>query len=194
MSTPDPYALLGVTREATQEQIRRAYEVGINRAHRLEATAHALALSRAWDTLSTPERRARFDRHGIRTDLRPERPPGMAPYQVLGPGPTHPRAWTPPAVPEPTVFAPPRRPARRHAERKWPTPIFTTLLVGITLGIAITVSVLSNTGATGQGKPTVPAEDVMCADGPFGHGGIHAQPATIPAYCTNGAKPVVLHP
>jgi hypothetical protein len=73
----DPYELLGVPREASQERIRQAYELEINRAYRLGSHSHAVDLSRAYDTLSQPQRRALYDRHGL-TGVR-ERSPGAAP-------------------------------------------------------------------------------------------------------------------
>lgn len=73
----DPYALLGVPRDASDDEIRRAYEKEINRAHRDGATRHAVEVSQAFDTLSQPHRRAAYDRHGI-APVR-ERSPGAAP-------------------------------------------------------------------------------------------------------------------
>ena len=80
MRSTDPYELLGVPRDASQERIRQAYELEINRAYRLGAHGHAVDLSRAYDTLSHPQRRALFERHGL-TAVR-ERSPGAAPPQT----------------------------------------------------------------------------------------------------------------
>jgi hypothetical protein len=71
------YELLGVSREASQEEIRRAYEIALNRAHRDGAFKHSEDLVRAYETLSDQRRRALYDRHGYEP-IR-ERSPGAAP-------------------------------------------------------------------------------------------------------------------
>ena len=60
-----PYELLGVPVDASPERIRRADELEVARAHRNGATRHAVGLSGAFDVLSSPARRALYDRHGF---------------------------------------------------------------------------------------------------------------------------------
>ncbi|MEO6503965.1 MAG: hypothetical protein ABIQ09_18915 [Jatrophihabitantaceae bacterium] len=65
MAEKDPYQLLGVPRDASDERIRAAYELEINRATRDGAIRYAAELSAAYDTISSPQRRALYERHGF---------------------------------------------------------------------------------------------------------------------------------
>jgi curved DNA-binding protein CbpA len=73
----DPYELLGVPRDASDERIRAAYELEINRATRDGAIRYAAELSAAYDTISSPQRRALYERHGFTAIS--QRSPGTAP-------------------------------------------------------------------------------------------------------------------
>ncbi len=77
MAEKDPYELLGVPRDASDERIRAAYELEINRATRDGAIRYAAELSAAYDTISNPQRRALYERHGL-TAIN-QRTPGAAP-------------------------------------------------------------------------------------------------------------------
>src|ERR1700737_284536 len=67
----DPYKTLGVKREASQEEIRRAYRKLAKKHHpdlnpgKKEAEARFKEISAANELLSDPEKRARFDRGEI---------------------------------------------------------------------------------------------------------------------------------
>jgi DnaJ-class molecular chaperone len=67
----DPYSLLGVKRDASQDEIRRAYRKLAKKHHpdlnpgNKEAEERFKAISGANDLLSDPEKRARFDRGEI---------------------------------------------------------------------------------------------------------------------------------
>lgn len=80
MAGKDPYELLGVPRDASDERIRAAYELEINRATRDGAIRYAAELSAAYDTISNPQRRALYERHGFTAisdrSPGPARPPG----------------------------------------------------------------------------------------------------------------------
>lgn len=77
----DPYEVLGVKRDASQEQIKRSYRQLAKKLHpdlnpgNAEAAAKFKDVSAAYDLLSDPEKRARFDRGEIDASgaERPER-------------------------------------------------------------------------------------------------------------------------
>jgi len=67
----DPYAILGVKRDASPEQIRKTYRKLARKLHpdlnpgNTEAEEEFKHVSRAYDLLNDPEKRARFDRGEI---------------------------------------------------------------------------------------------------------------------------------
>ena len=71
MANDDPYAILGVKRDANQEEIRRAYRKLAKQHHpdlnpgKKDAAARFQAINAANDILSDPEKRARYDRGEI---------------------------------------------------------------------------------------------------------------------------------
>ncbi|HEY0167156.1 MAG TPA: hypothetical protein VGB75_08950 [Jatrophihabitans sp.] len=76
MAEKDPYQLLGVPRDASDERIRAAYELEINRATRDGAIRYAAELSAAYETISSSQRRALYERHGFTAIS--ERTPGAS--------------------------------------------------------------------------------------------------------------------
>ncbi|MCW2680722.1 MAG: DnaJ domain [Frankiales bacterium] len=174
MREDDPYVLLDVPRDAGAERIRRAYDLEVQRAHRAGATAHAVALSRAYDILSDPGRRALFDRHGL-APVR-ERSPGAAspptPWRIVRQQPL------------------PRRQARH---RSWRVPATAVFCLGIVAGLALAVYLQRQPGAA-QADPMAPAPErqVLCEATPAGQGYLFSAPATVTPACTNGAVPRIL--
>jgi DnaJ-class molecular chaperone len=71
MASDDPYAILGVKRDASQEEIRRAYRKLAKQHHpdlnpgKKDAAARFQAINAANDILSDPEKRGRYDRGEI---------------------------------------------------------------------------------------------------------------------------------
>jgi len=116
MAGKDPYELLGVPRDATDERIRAAYELEVNRATREGAFRYAAELATAYETISTSKRRALYDRHGF-TAIR-ERSPGAAPP---------PRSWR--AAPNEPV-----RSTRRRSGR-WKRLVLTVLVTAVIIGL-----------------------------------------------------------
>lgn len=115
MAGKDPYELLGVPRDASDERIRAAYELEVNRATRDGAFRFAAELATAYETISTPNRRALYERHGLPA-LR-ERSPGAAPP---------PRSW------RDTSTEPPRRRRRRG---RWKRLLLTLLVLAVLAGL-----------------------------------------------------------
>lgn len=100
----DPYAVLGVSTDASQRDIARAYRRAVRHAHPdaqphdPQAAARFRALTDAYELLGHPDRRADYDwgrlaaeagRTGTST-WRPGSPfPGPSPSQLIWAGPVH---------------------------------------------------------------------------------------------------------
>ena len=68
----DPYAVLGIPRDASPQVARRAYRRLAKRYHpdlhpEGQATEHMRRINRAWEIVSSPARRARYDADDSRT-------------------------------------------------------------------------------------------------------------------------------
>ncbi|MBV9823036.1 MAG: hypothetical protein JO144_12420 [Actinobacteria bacterium] len=114
MVEKDPYELLGVPRDASDERIRATYELEVNRATRDGAFRYAADLATAYETISTPNRRALYERHGLHA-LR-ERSPGAAPP---------PRSWRATA----------NEPVRRRRRGRWKRLALTLLVLAVLAGL-----------------------------------------------------------
>jgi len=129
----DPYAALGVARDATLEQIRRAYESKLNAAAAANALHHAQRIDAAYSVLRDPHRRAAFDRDGTILEL-PRLSSDLPP-----PPPDRPSSW-----------GSAREPSRPNKRRRGRLRTALTLTVAISLvGAAVQLGVLRH--ATGQG-------------------------------------------
>jgi curved DNA-binding protein CbpA len=66
LTTPDPYAVLGIPRDASDQQVQRAYRRLAKRYHPdlhpdAQTSQQMRRINRAWETLSSPGSRARYD-------------------------------------------------------------------------------------------------------------------------------------
>jgi curved DNA-binding protein CbpA len=156
----DPYVVLGVGREASRQEVARAHRRLAKRHHPdlnpgSEAAARMRRINEAWRILSSPTRRARYDRAhptGAGTAGRhwaSTAPPASASWNAAaGAWATSPRdgGWSagaayPGAVPRPDAAwtsrgarATPRSPeaeTRRFAETGWAALLAAALLVAI---------------------------------------------------------------
>jgi hypothetical protein len=176
----DPYELLGVPRDASDERIKAAYELAINRATRDGAFRYAAELSTAYDTISTSGRRALYERHGF-TAIR-ERSPGSAPP---------PRSWRV-ADSEPVQH----RPRRRSLVK----PLLLLLVVVVIVGLFIGKRVANQPAGGGVPNPAGTSaviqpprlQQVLCQGTPGGIGYTYTEPVTNRPHCTNGAQPVII--
>ena len=176
-TVPNPYTLLGVPVDASQERIRRAYELEVNRAHRAGATRHAVELSKAYDTLSVPSCRALYDRHGLAAVR--ERSPGA----LRPPTPWRIAKHQPIAV-QPAV-------ARRGPRNK---PLLLMFSIGILVGLIVAAYFLRLTVGTGPtpAGALVPQHQILCPTTAHGVGYVYSASVTSVPYCSNGAAPHVL--
>lgn len=176
-AVPNPYTLLGVPVDASQERIRQAYELEVNRAHRAGATRHAVELSKAYDTLSVASCRALYDRHGLAAVR--ERSPGA----VRPPTPWRIAKQQPVAV-QPAL-------ARRGPRHK---PLLLMFAIGIVVGLIVAANSLRLTVGTG---PTpvgalVPQQQILCPTTANGVGYVYTASVTSAPSCSNGATPRVV--
>ena len=103
--TGDPYAVLGVGRDATDSDIRAAWETRVTAAAKAGDLVGAQRVDAAYEVLRHPARRAMYDRTGIVPEQRRPAPD----ERFVAPGPPIPhRSWAP---------APPRR--RSKGSREW---------------------------------------------------------------------------
>ncbi len=116
----DPYRVLGVSADASQRDIARAYRRAVRRAHPdarphdRQAAARFRALTDAYGLLRDPDRRADYDRGHPARQLAGQLPPSRRPAPasrwrgsplLLGPPPSQP-IWAGPVQVEPPARAP----------------------------------------------------------------------------------------
>jgi len=66
LTTPDPYAVLGIPRDASDQQVQRAYRRLAKRYHPdlhpdAQTSQQMRRINQAWETLSSPGSRAQYD-------------------------------------------------------------------------------------------------------------------------------------
>ena len=142
--TADPYAVLGVGRNATQPQIASAYRRLAKRYHPdMQPDAvppdRMRSLNEAWEILSSPDERARYDAdHAARGPVAghwsvPRRQASASPSQPAWSG-----AWTAPP-PATRGYGPP--PSTEADERRWPG-IALTIVIGLVAMVALFAGLL----------------------------------------------------
>jgi hypothetical protein len=187
----DLYALLGVAPNASTAEIKRAYELALNRANRDGAIKHSVDLVQAYETLSDPRRREVYDRHGV-TPIRersPAAPPPPTPWRIAQRSESVlPKAARPkPAKPKMA------RPAR--GGRRWQMPAMVIFGIGVLVGLILAVA-LRNDGAEQPSQTFVPPiakhrSLVTCVIRGGGPGYAYVADRGQPITCKNGAIPHV---
>jgi hypothetical protein len=172
----DLYELLGVAHDASTSEIKRAYELALNRAHRDGAIRHAEDLVQAFATLADSRRRAAYDRHGL-TPLH-ERSPGATPSVM---------PWRSAQSFETMTAA--------KIRRTWPVPVLSIFGLGIVVGIVLVVSI---SHPHGRESPSVTSPRiathrslVICSEYAGGPGYTWTAQPGQPITCSNGAHPHV---
>jgi curved DNA-binding protein CbpA len=180
----DPYSLLGIDTDASDSELKLAYERRIAEAARLDALKLMAEIDRAYTVLRDPRRRALFDRHGLWELPRREHPmhrwspPAAVPF----------RAWSP------TVTAPVTRgaqpvpgTARQRCVRAG--------LIGLTISAGIALVPLAAhhlRSATGSGPGSSSTQiRVVCQPGPNLPGYSYVTVSGSSVGCSNGATPTV---
>ena len=120
--TGDPYAVLGVGRDATDSEIRAAWETRVTAAAKAGDLAGAQRVDAAYEVLRHPARRAMYDRTGIVPEQRRPAPD----ERFVAPGP--------PVKFSPGTPAHTRRPGRGARERARAVAV---LLITITVAGAL---------------------------------------------------------
>lgn len=72
LTTPDPYAVLGIPRDASDQQVQRAYRRLAKRYHPdlhpdTQTSQQMRRINQAWETLSSPGSRAQYDAESARS-------------------------------------------------------------------------------------------------------------------------------
>jgi hypothetical protein len=182
VAVKDPYELLGVPRDASDERIKVAYELAINRATRDGAIRYAAELSAAYDTISSARRRALYERHGF-TAIR-ERSPGSA---------APPRDWRVMQQPEPGSNGGSRRGVK--------AAVLFLFAIGLTAWFIGATQHPSRSRPPGLTTPVItnpvvvqppPEHQVLCQTTARGRGYVYSEPVTNTPRCNNGAVPEVL--
>jgi curved DNA-binding protein CbpA len=102
-TAPDPYAVLGIPRDASGQQVQRAYRRLAKRYHPdlnpgAQTSQQMRRINRAWETLSSPASRAQYDAESARSGpARHTGPRGQAWNTAWG-APSTARTYPPPAA------------------------------------------------------------------------------------------------
>ena len=138
LTTPDPYAVLGIPRDASDQQVQRAYRRLAKRHHPdlhpdAKTSQQMRRINQAWETLSSPESRAQYDAESA--------PPRSASFGHWSAPPRRGAPASPPPQTWNTAWASPptagtyRRPAAGPYDRAGPgwLTVASTVAVGLLL-------------------------------------------------------------
>jgi curved DNA-binding protein CbpA len=146
--TANPYAVLGVGRNATQQQIASAYRRLAKRYHP-DVQPDGLPpdrmrrLNEAWEILSSPVERARYDAdHAARGPVAGHWSVPRRQASVSQPPPVWSGAWTAPPPATRAAYAPPHyTPYDTTDDRLWPRIVVSSLLLPVAV-LALFVGLL----------------------------------------------------
>jgi hypothetical protein len=175
----DPYLLLGVERDASETDLKWAYERRISEAARLDAFKLMADIDRAYTVLRDTRRRALYDRHGVQPLPRREHP-----MQRWSPPPAVPfRSWEPPAQLVKPSTARRRQPCVRGA------------LIGLSISAALALVPFVSHHLRSAVDNSPPASSnqirVVCTSGPGVPGYSYVTTSGSSVGCSNGATPEV---
>ena len=146
-TTSDPYAVLGIPRDASDQQVQRAYRRLAKRYHPdlhpdAQTSQQMRRVNQAWETLSSPGRRARYDAESA---LPKSATSGhwSAPARRSAPASPPPQAWNT-AWASPSTARTYPRPAARPYDDAGPgwLRVVATVAVGLLLFVAVFSGIL----------------------------------------------------
>lgn len=147
VTTPDPYAVLGIPRDASDQQVQRAYRRLAKRYHPdlhpdAQTSQQMRRINQAWETLSSPGCRAQYD-----AESAPPRSASFehwsAPARGSAAASPPPQTWNTPWASPSTARTYPRPAARPYddAGSGW-LAVAGTVAVGLLLFVALFSGIL----------------------------------------------------
>jgi curved DNA-binding protein CbpA len=142
--TSDPYAVLGIPRDASDQQVQRAYRRLAKRYHPdlhpdAQTSQQMRRVNQAWETLSSPGGRARYDAESA---LPRSASSGhwSAPARRSAPSSPPPQAWSTAWASPSTARSYPRAAARPYDDAG---PGWLSVMSTVALGLLVFVAVFS---------------------------------------------------
>jgi curved DNA-binding protein CbpA len=147
LTTPDPYAVLGIPRDASDQQVQRAYRRLAKRYHPdlhpdAQTSQQMRRINQAWDTLSSPGSRAQYDAESA-LPRSASFEHGRAPARRPAPSSPPPETWNTDWASPSTGRTYPRPAARPYddAGAGW-LAVASTVAVGLLLLVAVFSGIL----------------------------------------------------
>lgn len=142
LTTPDPYAVLGIPRDASDQQVQRAYRRLAKRYHPdlhpdAQTSQQMRRINEAWETLSSPGSRAQYDAESA-LPRSASFEHWSAPARRSAPASPPPQTWNTAWASPSTARTYPRRAARPYddAGPGW-LAVAGTVAVGLLLFVAL---------------------------------------------------------